>query len=96
MSSSSAEFRLKSLEIIDKYLALLAKQEEELFEQLNLLLKYDREVTDNDEWNDKTHYSFTENFILAVQSKTLATVNSYTDAIDNLKMIRQQYSLISN
>jgi len=96
MANNSHEFRLQSLAVLDKYISLLAKEEDEIFKHLNLLLNHDRATTDTDEWNDKNHFGFTEDCIVPIQSKMLAVTAAYEDAVHRLKELRQQYSLIMN
>jgi len=94
MANNSHEFRLESLAVLDKYIALLTKEEDELFKHLNLVLQQDRSTSDSDEWNDKNHYTFTEECIVPIQSKMLAVTTAYEDAIHRLKELRQQYALV--
>lgn len=96
MSNNSHEFKLQSLEVLDKYIALLTREEDELFKHLNLILQQDRSIADSDEWNDKNHYNFSEECIVPIQSKMLALTTAYQDAVHRLKELRQQYSLIMN
>jgi hypothetical protein len=58
---------------------------------LNKLLDFDRELTENDEWNDKIHYRFTEEYITQIQSAVHRVSDAINESRNGLNFVRQQY-----
>mgnify|MGYP007080212598 CR=1 FL=1 len=94
--SNPKDFNLKSIDVLNRYIALLTKEQDELYKHLNLVLGQDRQLSDSDDWNDKNHHQFSEEFVVDIQRQLNAAANSYELAIERLKNLKQQYSLIIN
>lgn len=89
------DIKLESLEVIDKYIALLLKSEEEINKILTAIQNYDRETLEG-VWSDKIHYQFSESFIAPIQKSMLESMVAQREALTKIKEIRVSYSQIIN
>jgi hypothetical protein len=92
--ANSFDYQLQSIDILERYIALLVREQDEMFKHLNTILNYNRRLEDNGEWKDKNQHQFTEDFVVEIQRQINATANSYDSAIERLKNLKQQYSQI--
>lgn len=89
------DIRLESLEVIDKYITLLLKSEEETNKVLTAIQNYDRETLEG-VWSDKIHYQYSESFIAPIQKSMLESMAAQREALTKIKEIRVSYSQIIN
>lgn len=89
------DIKLESLEVIDKYITLLLKSEEETNKVLTAIQNYDRETLEG-VWSDKIHYQFSENFIAPIQKGMLESLVAQREALTKIKDLRVSYSQIIN
>ena len=94
--SNNKDLNLKSIDVLDKYIAHLTKEQDELYTHLNFTLNNYRHLKDYDEWDDKNHLQFSENFITKIDSNYHRLFDSYEEAISRLKELKSFYSQISN
>lgn len=91
------DIQLQSLEVIDKYIALLLKSEEETNKILVAIQNYDRETLESQGvWSDKIHYQFSESFIAPIQKSMLEALVAQREALNKIKEIRVGYAQIIN
>jgi hypothetical protein len=83
--ANTHDINLKSIDVLVRFISLLIKEQDELYKHLKFLLDQDRQLIDNDDWNDKNHYQFSEEFVVDIQRLLNATTNSYGLAIERLK-----------
>ena len=69
--SNNKDLNLKSIDVLDKYIAHLTKEQDELYTHLNFTLNNDRHLKDYDEWDDKNHLQFSnfEALLLKLNAK---------------------------
>lgn len=96
MANNSFDYKLQSLDVFNKYISLLLKEQEEFFKHLIIIEGYHRNLSNHEEWNDKNHDQFGEDFIVDIQRKIHATINSYELATERLKSLKNQYSQVIN
>ena len=91
------EIQLQSLDVLDKYMNLLLKSEDETNKILVAIQNYDRETLEGQGvWSDKNHYQFSENHIAPIQKSMLDAIMKQREALNRLKELRSNYSQIIN
>lgn len=89
------DIKLESLEVIDKYITLLLKSEEETNKVLTAIQNYDTETLEG-VWSDKIHYQFSESFIAPIQKSMFESLVAQREALTKIKELRVSYSQIIN
>ena len=88
------QYNLKSIEYLDEYIKLLNVVEDDVFIHLNNIEKKDRELRENDYWNDIHHNQFTIKYITKIQNLTNELTKVYYESTKELIRLRAQYAQI--